>query len=71
MKKKIYLIPYITCTLAIAFSIIIWDYLKLPYDESNLIQGTAFNEKVNPQNNLIRVFFFFPVIIFFIFQKIF
>ena len=73
MKKKIYLIPYITCTLAIAFSIIIWDYLKLPYDESNLIQGTAFNEKVNPQNNLIRVYFFifFPVIIFFIFQKIF
>ena len=28
------------------------------YDESNLIQGTAFNEKVNPQNNLIRVYFF-------------
>ena len=73
MKKKFYLIPYITCTLAIAFSIVIWDYLKLPYDDTNIIQGTSFNEKVNPRNNLLKVYFFifFPILIFFIFHKMF
>ena len=67
MKKKILkFFPYIFCVLGIFFSALIWDHLALPYDENNLIQGTAFNKKLNPYNNTVRVLFFilFPISIF-------
>ena len=32
---------------------------KLPYDENNIVQGTSFNKKLNPYNNVLRVLFFY------------
>ena len=51
-----------------------WDFIKLPYDEDNIVQGTSFNKKLNPYNNVLRVLFFILLPIFaffftFIFQK--
>lgn len=64
--KKFY--PYIFVLISILFSFIIFDYLKLPYNENNIIQGSALIKKINPYNNLIKVYFFifFPLLIFLI-----
>jgi len=64
--KKFY--PYILCLISIFFSLIIFDYLKLPYNENNIIQGTALIKKINPYDNIIKVYFFifFPLAIFLI-----
>lgn len=66
MKKYKFLIPYIFCLIGIGFALLIWDDLKLPYDPSNIIQGTAYNKQLNPYNNIIKVIFFifFPLILF-------
>ena len=66
MKKYKFLIPYIFCLIGIGFALLIWDDLKLPYDLSNIIQGTAYNKQLNPYNNIIKVIFFifFPLILF-------
>ena len=35
-----------------------WDIIKLPYNESNLIIGEYYYKKLSPQNNLLRFLFF-------------
>ena len=69
MRKFKNIYPYVFCFVSIIFSYLIWDFLKLPYDENNIIQGTAFNKKINPYDNTLKVLFFifFPLLIFFIF----
>jgi hypothetical protein len=64
--KKFY--PYILSLISIFFSIIIFDYLKLPYNENNIIQGTALIKRINPYDNVVKVYFFifFPLAIFLI-----
>ena len=58
MRKLKNIYPYVLCFVGIIFSYLIWDFLKLPYDENNIIQGTAFNKKINPYDNTLKVLFF-------------
>ena len=51
MKRFTQLNPYLFCFLSILISIVIWDFLKLNYDVNNIIQGAAYDEKINPLNN--------------------
>ena len=70
MKRFTQLNPYLFCFLSILISIVIWDFLKLNYDVNNIIQGAAYDEKINPLNNTFRVLFYFlPLITFLIFFK--
>ena len=64
--KRFY--PYILSLISIFLSLIIFDYLKLTYDENNIIQGTALIKKINPYDNILKVYFFifFPLTIFLI-----
>ena len=66
--------PLIFAIISIFIGTFFWDFIKLPYDENNIVQGTSFNKKLNPYNNLLRVLFFILLPIFaffftFIFQK--
>ena len=68
------LIPIIFAAISIIICAFLWDFIKLPYDESNIVQGTSFNKKLNPYNNVLRISFFILLPIFaffftFIFQK--
>ena len=58
MKRFTQLNPYLFCFLSILISIVVWDFLKLNYDVNNIIQGAAYDEKINSLNNTLRVFFF-------------
>ena len=64
--KKFY--PYIFVFISIILAVILFDYIKLPYDENNIIQGSAFIKRINPYNNLLKVYFFilFPLSVFLI-----
>lgn len=64
MKINLNIISFICLILAILISLFLWDLIKLPYDNTNLIQGTAFNKKINPYDNTLKVLFFlfFPII---------
>ena len=63
MKKYL---PYILLVVSIIICTFLWDKIKIPYDESNLIQGEYFFKKYNPNNEIIRflIFIFIPLGIF-------
>ena len=68
------LTPIIFAIICVIICTLTWDFIKLPYDENNMVQGTSFNKKLNPYNNVLRVLFFILLPIFaffftFIFQK--
>lgn len=68
------LTPIIFAIFCVIICTLSWDFIKLPYDENNMVQGTSFNKKLNPYNNVLRVLFFILLPIFaffftFIFQK--
>lgn len=63
MKK---IIPYLSLFLCIIFSTLIWDFVRIPYNEQNIIYGEFFTKKYNPINEILRfiIFVFFPLIVF-------
>ena len=65
MKKHL---PYILLVVSVIFCAFFWDKIRLPYDESNLIQGEYFFKKYNPNNEILRflIFIFIPLGIFLI-----
>ena len=60
--KKIY--PYIWLIVSLFCVTIIWEQIKVPYDQTNLIQGEFFFKKHNPINELLRVLTFVLIPIF-------
>ena len=68
MKKINKSYPYILTFFAFIIALVIWDYIKLPYDENNIVQGTALIKKINPYDNTLKVIFsiFFPLGVFLI-----
>ena len=62
--KKFY--PYLSLIISVIFVTIIWEYIKIPYDQKNLIQGEFFLKKHNPINEVLRVLTFVltPILIF-------
>ena len=64
MKNLINLKSYFYLIIAIIISWFLWDFIKLPYDETNIVQGTSFNKKINPYDNTAKVLFFlfFPLL---------
>jgi len=64
--KKIY--PYIWLFVSLFCVTIIWEQIKIPYDQTNLIQGEFFFKKHNPINEVLRVlaFVLIPIFIFLI-----
>ena len=67
MKKYL---PYILAFLGIIISTFVWDLIKFPYDNENLINGNYSANKINPLNDTIRglFFIFFPLVIYIIAQ---
>ena len=65
MKKAI---PWLFLILGIIFSTIIWNYILLPYDITNTINGQYSLNKINPLNDTIRglFFIFFPLFLYLI-----
>ena len=55
MKK---IVPTISLLLTIFFCTFFWDYISLPYDEGNTIKGEFYNNKYNPNNEILRFIFF-------------
>ena len=65
MKKYL---PISSSLLLLAISIIFWDSIKMPYDESNVIVGQPFYKKFNPINDKIRfLFFIVPSVLIYLF----
>jgi len=59
---------------AISFTVLIavlllWDYIKLPYNEGNNIVGEYYYKKINPLNDTIKFlsFVILPCLVYFIF----
>ena len=48
------LVPILTLVLGLIFSVLIWDYILLPYDVTNNIIGQYSQNKFNPLNDTIR-----------------
>jgi len=69
MNKFVKIYPYLFCFFSILIALVLWDFLKLPYDENNIVQGSSFNKKINPYDNTIKVLFFifFPLLVFLLF----
>ena len=70
MKK---IVPTISLLLSIFFCTLFWDYISLPYDEGNTIKGEFYNNKYNPNNEILRFIFFvgLPLLVYLIaFTKI-
>ena len=69
--KKIY--PYLLLIISLIFVTIVWEKIKIPYDQTNLIQGEFFFKKYNPINELLRflAFVIAPILIFLISYLIF
>ena len=65
MKKHL---PYILLVVSVIICAFFWDKIRLPYDESNLIQGEYYFKKYNPSNEILRflIFIFIPLGIFLI-----
>ncbi len=63
--KKLY--PYLGLIFCILISSIFWDYIKIPFNESNKIYGEFYLKKYNPVNEILRflIFVFFPLLVFF------
>ena len=47
-------LPIIISSFFLLISILCWDKITLPYDESNSIRGQHYLNKFNPQNDLLR-----------------
>ena len=64
--KKIY--PYLWSIVVLFFATLAWEQIKIPYDQTNLIQGEFFFKKHNPINEALRVLTFIlsPIFIFLI-----
>ena len=64
--KKTY--PYIFFLISLVIMVYFWDMIKIPYDQSNLIQGEFFLKKYNPNNETLRFlsFVFIPLFVFLI-----
>jgi len=64
--KKFY--PYLFLLLTISVCSFFWDKIKIPYDQTNLIQGEFFSKEYNPINEMLRflIFVFSSLIIFLI-----
>jgi hypothetical protein len=65
MKKNL---PWLFLILAVAFSTFLWSYINIPYDNSNLIVGEYYKNKINPLNDTFRgiFFIFFPLLVYLI-----
>jgi len=65
MKKAI---PWLFLILGVIFSTFIWNYILLPYDTTNTINGHYSLNKINPLNDTIRglFFIFFPLFLYLI-----
>jgi len=65
MKK---IVPTISLTFTIIFCTFFWDYISLPYDDGNTIKGEFYNNKYNPNNEILRFIFFvgLPLLVFLI-----
>ena len=46
--------PFLLSILSFSIIIFLWDFIKLPYDESNLVVGEYFYKKINPINDTLR-----------------
>ncbi len=64
--KKFY--PYFSLIISLICVTIIWEQIKIPYDQANLIHGEFFLKKHNPINEILRVLTFTlsPILIFLI-----
>ena len=64
--KKFY--PYFSLIISVICVTIIWEQIKIPYDQANLNQGEFFLKKHNPINEILRVLTFAlsPILIFLI-----
>jgi hypothetical protein len=64
--KKSY--PYILIIISLFFVTFLWDKIRIPYDQTNLIQGEFFQKKYNPINEILRflLFVFIPLFVFLI-----
>ena len=64
MKKSL---PWLFLILGIIFSTMVWNFISVPYDNSNLIVGEYSQKKINPLNDTLRglFFIFFPTFIVF------
>ena len=65
MKKNL---PWLFLILAVVFSTFLWSYINIPYDNSNLIVGEYYKNKINPLNDTFRgiFFIFFPLLVYLI-----
>ena len=55
MKK---ITPLILSAISVLLILYFWNFIKLPYDENNLIIGNYYFNKINPSNDTIRFLFF-------------
>ena len=63
-------LPYGLLILTIIISTLIWDFIKFPYDNNNLINGNYSLNKFNPLNDTARgLFFIFIPLITYIFSS--
>ena len=51
-------LPFIISFFCLLVSILFWDKITLPYDESNSIIGQYSLKKINPLNDLLRFLIF-------------
>ena len=60
--------PIILSFLCLIVAGLLWDYIKLPYNENNLIVGEYYEKKFNPFNDILRflAFVFLPCLIYLI-----
>jgi hypothetical protein len=65
MKKTL---PWLFLVMGIIISSIIWNYISLPYENSNTILGQYSEKKINPLNDTLRglFFIFFPLFLYLI-----
>ncbi len=65
MKKTL---PYLFLILSVIFSTFVWNFISIPYDNSNLIIGEYYQKKINPLNDTLRgiFFIFFSLIVYLI-----
>ena len=55
MKKAV---PIFSLLFTITLCTILWDYISLSYDETNTIKGEFYENKYNPNNEILRFLFF-------------
>ena len=63
MKKYF---PFVTSLSFLIIIVFLWDYIKLPYNNENVIIGEYYYKKYNPLNETLRfvLFFIFPCMIY-------